>query len=153
MLIGKRQEVSVREVWPLETSFSDWLASDERLELVASEIGVQVENPRRECRDGDFRCDIVGRALGDENHVVIIDNQYNKTDHDHLGKMLTYAAVHSATTGIWISERVSEDHRQVIDWLNSVTPPNASSLIARRRGAQTVMLDNAPASTATALNR
>jgi hypothetical protein len=131
MQIGKREEVSVREVWPLETGFSDWLASDEGLELIATDIGVEVENAKRESSPGDFRCDIVGRALGDENHVVVIENQYNKTDHDHLGKMLTYAAVHSATTGIWISERISEDHRQVIDWLNSVTPPNVNFYLAQ----------------------
>lgn len=131
MRIGRREEVDVREVWPLETSFSDWLASDEGLELIASDIGVAIENPRRECRDGDFRCDIVGHALGDESHVVVIENQYNRTDHDHLGKMLTYAAVHSATTGIWVSERISEDHRQVIDWLNDVTPPNVNFYLAQ----------------------
>ena len=131
MQIGKREEVSVREVWPLETSFSDWLASAEGLELIASDIGVSVEDAQRECSPGDFRCDIVGRALGDENHVVVIENQFNKTDHDHLGKMLTYAAVHSATTGIWISERISDDHRQVIDWLNSVTPPNVNFYLAQ----------------------
>lgn len=131
MQIGKREEVSVREVWALETSFSDWLASTEGLDLIASDIGVSVEDAQRECSPGDFRCDIVGRALGDENHIVVIENQYNKTDHDHLGKMLTYAAVHSATTGIWISEHISKDHRQVINWLNDVTPPSVNFYLAQ----------------------
>lgn len=130
MRISKRQQVSLREVWPLETSFSDWLVSEAGLSLIAEDIGIEVEDPRRECRPGDFRCDVVGHALGDENHVIVIENQYGKTDHDHLGKMLTYAAVHAATTGIWLTERVSEDHRQVIDWLNNITPPNVNFFLA-----------------------
>lgn len=130
MRISKRQQVSLREVWPLETSFSDWLVSEAGLSLIAEDIGVEVEDPKRECHPGDFRCDIVGHALGDENHIIVIENQYGKTDHDHLGKMLTYAAVHAATTGIWLTERVSEDHRQVIDWLNNITPPNVNFFLA-----------------------
>lgn len=130
MRISKRQQVSLREVWPLETSFSDWLVSEAGLSLIAEDIGIEVEDPRRECRPGDFRCDVVGHALGDESHVIVIENQYGKTDHDHLGKMLTYAAVHAATTGIWLTERVSEDHRQVIDWLNNITPPNVNFFLA-----------------------
>ena len=121
----------MKEVWAKETDFSDWLASPMGLELIASDIGVEIENARRECSPGDFRCDIVGHQLGDENHAIVIENQYNKTDHDHLGKMLTYAAVHDATTGIWISERISDDHRQAIDWLNSITPANVNFYLAQ----------------------
>ena len=133
IIISKRQSVELREIWPREIDFSDWLASEAGLKMIASYIGIEVEDARRESSPGDFRCDIVGHKLGDENHVVVIENQYNKTDHDHLGKMLTYAAVHDATTGIWISERVSDDHRQVIDWLNSVTPANVNFYLAQIR--------------------
>lgn len=126
MKISKRREVDLREIWSKETEFSDWLASEVGLDLIASDIGIEVENARRESALGDFRCDIVGHELGDEKHRIVIENQYNKTDHDHLGKMLTYAAVHDATTGIWISERVSDDHRPAIDWLNSITPANVN---------------------------
>lgn len=131
MRISKRREVAPKEIWSKETEFSAWLASEDGLELIASDIGIEVENARTECAPGDFRCDIVGNALGDENHRIVIENQYGKTDHDHLGKMLTYAAVHDATTGIWISERVSDDHRQVIDWLNSITPSNVNFFLAQ----------------------
>lgn len=125
MLIGRRERIlDIRQVWRRESEFSDWLATDEGIAFIGEELGLEIENLVRESRPGDYPCDIVGNLLGDENHVVVIENQYGKTNHDHLGKLLTYAAVHQAMTGIWVSESISDDHRQVIDWLNENTPPN-----------------------------
>ncbi len=130
--IGKRERVAdLREIWPKETDFSDWLVTEDGLTLIAEDIGIEVEDPQRESRPGDFACDIVGHALGDENHVVVVENQFGKTNHDHLGKLLTYASMHSAMTGIWLAEHVSDDHRKVIDWLNDNTPPSISFYLAR----------------------
>lgn len=127
MLIGKKTRVQdVRTVWKKENDFSDWLVTEDGMSLLSEELGIEVENLRREVRAGDYPCDIVGNLLGDEHHVVVIENQYGKTDHDHLGKLLTYAAVHKAMTGIWISETISDDHRKVIDWLNENTPDNVN---------------------------
>lgn len=127
MRIEKRQQVkNLREIWPTEMGFSDWLASSDGIELIAEDIGIAIEDPKRERRVGDFPCDIVARLVGDEDHVVVIENQFNKTDHDHLGKLITYAAVNEAFTAIWVSEKVSDDHRKAIDWLNDNTPPQVS---------------------------
>ena len=127
MDIGKRTQVkNLRAIWPTEPDFSDWLATEAGLELITEDIGISLENARLESRPGDYPADIVGNALGDGNHVVVIENQFGKTDHDHLGKLLTYAAMHSAMTGIWISEHISDDHRTVIDWLNENTPTHVS---------------------------
>ncbi len=127
MQIGRKTAVeNMREIWPTEPRFSDWLVTDEGLALIADEIGIQIENPRRESRPGDFPCDVVGNLQGEESHIVVIENQFGRTDHDHLGKLLTYAAMHSAMTGIWIAERASDDHRKVVDWLNDNTPPSVS---------------------------
>ena len=137
MKISKRIPVTnLRSIWPKETDFSDWLVTEDGLELVADDIGIQVEDPQRECRPGDFPCDIVGHVLGDEDHKVVIENQFGRTDHDHLGKLLTYAAAHSATTAIWITEEVSDDHRKVIDWLNDNTPPSISLYLAQLKAYQ-----------------
>lgn len=134
MNIGRRQRVeNLRAIWPKETDFSDWLATEDGLALLAEDIGIEIEEPKRECRPGDFPCDVVGRKVGDENHVVVIENQFGKTNHDHLGKLLTYAAMNSAMTGIRLSEVVSDDHRQVIDWLNNITPPQVSFYLAEIR--------------------
>lgn len=131
MEISRRSPVPLREIWPLETDFSDWLVSDGGIAMIAEDIGVTIENPRRECRPGDFPCDIVAQLQGDEDHVVIIENQYGKTNHDHLGKLITYAATNDATTAIWISETLADDHRKAVDWLNEVTPINVNIYLAR----------------------
>lgn len=145
MNIGKRQRVeNLREIWGKETDFSDWLARKDGLALIAEDIGIEIEEPHRECRPGDYPCDIVGRKVGDENHTVVIENQFGKTNHDHLGKLLTYAAMNSATTGIWLSEFVSDDHRRVIDWLNDNTPPQVSFYLAEIKAYRIGDSDVAP---------
>lgn len=142
MKIGTRRQVKdLRRIWPTEPDFSNWLAKEDGLSLIAEDIGIEIENARRESRPGDYPADIVGHALGDENHVIVIENQFGKTNHDHLGKLLTYAAMHSAMTGIWISEHVSEDHRKVIDWLNDNTPPDVSLFLAQLKAYQ---IDDSP---------
>lgn len=132
MKIGRRTQITnLRQVWPTEPDFSDWLVTEDGLALISEDIGVFVEDARRESRPGDYPADVVGHALGDENHVIVIENQFGKTNHDHLGKLLTYAAMHSAMTGIWISEHISNDHRKVIDWLNENTPSHVSLYLAQ----------------------
>lgn len=142
MLIGKRERVEdVRSVWRREPDFSDWLVTEDGASLLAEELGLEIENLHRESRPGDFPCDISGNLLGDENHIVVIENQYGKTNHDHLGKLLTYAAVHKAMTGIWISESISDDHRQVIDWLNENTPTTVNLYLV---GLKLYRIGNSP---------
>jgi hypothetical protein len=127
MLIGKRRRVQdIRLVWKQENDFSDWLVTEDGISLLAEELGLELENLVRESSTGIYRCDIVGNLLGEEQHIVVIENQYGRTNHDHLGKLLTYAAAHKAMTGIWISESISDEHRQVIDWLNENTPTNVN---------------------------
>jgi hypothetical protein len=133
--------MNLRSIWPTEPQFSDWLAQDDGLALIAEDIGINIEDARRESRPGDYPADIVGHALGDEKHIIVIENQFGKTNHDHLGKMLTYAAMHSAMTGIWISEHVSPDHRKVIDWLNDNTPSHVSFYLAQLKAYR---IDDSP---------
>lgn len=129
--IGKRKPVvNLRELWPKEVYFSDWLATQEGIELLATDLEVEIENPRREAKGANFPCDIVATLLGDEKHIVVIENQFGRTNHEHLAKLLTYAAAHKAMTGIWIAEEAADDHRQVIDWLNENTPDSIMLYLA-----------------------
>ncbi len=134
MEIGKRAVLStIREIWPKEPEFSDWLSTEAGVELLAQDLGIEIENARREAKGANFSCDIVGNLIGDEKHIVVIENQFGRTNHDHLAKLLTYAAAHKAMTGIWIAEEAADDHRQVIDWLNENTPENISLFLVEVR--------------------
>lgn len=75
---------------------------------------------------------------------MVIENQFGRTDHDHLGMFLTYASVHRAMTGVWIAEQASDDHRQVIDWLNENTPPEVNLYLAELKAFRIGESDPAP---------
>lgn len=131
MAIGKRMPVNdIKTIWKKEPEFSQWLASPDGLELLAQDLEIQIENPKLEAKGSNFSCDIVANLVGEEKHVVVIENQFGRTDHDHLGKLMTYAATHKAMTGIWITEEAAEDHREAVDWLNENTPVTISFYLA-----------------------
>lgn len=115
---GKKKILSVRDYWSREDiNFTPWLSKEieylnDALNLSINPIGI--EQPA-----GSFSIDIL--AEDEFNNKVIIENQYNKTDHDHLGKMLTYLAYHEAKTAIWICEEPRPEHEKVITWLNENT--------------------------------
>lgn len=100
MNIGKLESVPVRELWKHEEKgFSAWLADN--LDVLSNAIAVQLSDPKKEQLAGDFQCDLV--AEDDSGDPVIIENQLEGTNHDHLGKVLTYLTNLNAKTAIWIS--------------------------------------------------
>ncbi len=124
--LGRLEEVELREIWPNEAKdFTPWLAN-EGLDLLVREIGIDdIYDPIQEAKVGDkLAVDILADAGPDGK--VIIENQYGKTDHDHLGKIITYAADYDAKIVIWIFEEIKKEHKQAIDWLNHTTTENRS---------------------------
>lgn len=120
--LGKIENVEIRKVWHLETEFSDWLAQGDRLEELGEAVGIDLIDAKREEGVGDFSADILAVEDGTDRKVII-ENQYGRTNHDHLGKLITYASGTGAKTIIWVVEEAREEHRSAIQWLNEVSGP------------------------------
>lgn len=113
-------DIDPRAIWPHEArDFTPWLA--ENLIFLAKPLNMDLELEATEKRVGDFRADIVCRNRMDDTRVVI-ENQLDQSNHQHLGKVLTYAAGLDAATIIWIAKRFRAEHREVLNWLNRNTP-------------------------------
>ena len=118
MSIGELKRIDPREVWDNEGTFSDGLADN--LGRVGDKLHMSLERSEREKSIGRYSADIICHdSLNDVS--VVIENQFTKTDHDHLGKMITYAGGVSAKVVIWVSPYFHEEHRAAIEWLNEVS--------------------------------
>jgi hypothetical protein len=119
MKLGRLTPVKLQDCFPHEAHhFTPWLAKAENLEELGRAVDLDLELEGIEVSVGPYYADILAT---DGNTKVVIENQYSRTDHDHLGKMLTYAAGLQAQVAIWIAERFTEEHRQAVDYLNEVT--------------------------------
>lgn len=119
--IGKLIEVDVRELWKHEQyDFSNWLAKDANLEYLNEILGLTLTDVDKEVYVGPYRCDLVAK---DETSgiTIIIENQLEGTNHDHLGKIITYASGLGAKVMVWIVKEAKEEHRAAIEWLNNNT--------------------------------
>ncbi len=125
MELSRLTKLPLRTIWKHEAiDFTKWLASDENLELLSETIGIELLNAQTEVGVGQFHVDILAE---DENgHKVVIENQIEPTNHDHLGKLITYASGLAAEVVIWIVSRAREEHEQAINWLNDNTTERAN---------------------------
>lgn len=123
--LGKLQRVDLREVWDNESrSFTPWLALPENISLLGESIGLELEVQAQERSIGPFRADIVCKDLGTDK-TVLIENQIEMTDHNHLGQLLTYAAGLDAAVVVWIAKEFAAEHRAALDWMNERMAGNA----------------------------
>jgi len=119
--LARLQKVDLRDIWVSEASnFTPWLATEENLELLSETLDIDLELEAQEKDVGPFRADILCRDT-DNGQWVLIENQLERTDHTHLGQLLTYASGLQAVTIIWISAKFTEEHRSTLDWLNEIT--------------------------------
>ena len=121
MKLSKLEKVDLREVWKHEAlDFTNWLAQSENLELLSDEIGIDISLIQTEASVGNFNVDILAE---EENtgRKIVIENQLEPTNHDHLGKIITYASGFDAEIIVWIVKSVRDEHKQAIDWLNEHT--------------------------------
>lgn len=119
--LGRLKKVDLRDAWSSEAKdFTPWLAQEENLSLLGEVIGVELELESQEKNVGPFRADILCKDTVTGNWVLI-ENQLERTDHQHLGQLLTYAAGLKAVTIVWIARQFTEEHRAALDWLNEHT--------------------------------
>lgn len=117
--LGVIERVDLREVWPDEAQdFTPWLA--ENLDKLGEALGLDLEFREREAPVGPFSLDVLAHDR-DSDRPVIIENQLEPTDHDHLGKLLTYAAAYEAYAVVWLACDFRYEHYQALDWLNQRT--------------------------------
>lgn len=119
--LGRLERVELRAAWLSESSdFTPWLARPENLEVLANSIGIELELEAQERNVGPFRADLLCKSV-ESGHWVLIENQLERTDHTHLGQLLTYASGLQAVTIVWVAARFTEEHRATLDWLNEIT--------------------------------
>lgn len=126
MNIGKLKEVDIRNLWKHEQyDFSEWLSQSENIKLLDDVLGLTLTDITKEAYVGSYRCDIFAK---DESSgiKVIIENQLEASNHDHLGKIITYASGLDAEVIVWIVKQAKEEHRSAIEWLNNNTNSNVN---------------------------
>ncbi|MBR6066412.1 MAG: DUF4268 domain-containing protein [Bacteroidales bacterium] len=123
--LGKMTRIyDLRSIWPHEANdFTKWLAQEDNLSLLGETIGTDIELEERESAVGNFNVDIFAKEIGTKRKIII-ENQLEDTNHDHLGKLITYASGKDAEIIIWIVKRARDEHKQAIEWLNQHTDSN-----------------------------
>ena len=126
MKLGKLQEIDIRKVWQHEQyDFSKWLAGEENIQELGDTLNLSLTDVETEKFVGNYRCDILCK---DEltGKVVLIENQLESTNHDHLGKIITYASGLDASVVVWIVASARQEHASAIEWLNKHTDDDLS---------------------------
>ena len=126
MELGKLKEVDIRKVWQHEQyDFSNWLAKEDNINQLGDTLNLSLTDVETEKFVGSYRCDIICKdEITGKN--VLIENQLEPTNHDHLGKIITYASGLDASVIIWIVEAAKEEHSSAIEWLNKHTDEDVS---------------------------
>ncbi len=121
-VLGRLEPVDLRDIWVdgEAASFTPWLARPENLAVLGEALSIDLELEAQERSVGPFRADILCKDV-DTDRWVLIENQLERTDHSHLGQLLTYASGLEAATIVWIAKQFTEEHRSTLDWLNKIT--------------------------------
>tara|TARA_R110001606_G_scaffold397596_1_gene574552 strand:+ start:711 stop:1643 length:933 start_codon:yes stop_codon:yes gene_type:complete len=118
-MLGEIKKVQLRKIWKNEAyDFTPWLS--ENIDQIGEAIGIELEFEDKEVSVGPYSADILAKDAGTDKFVVI-ENQLEKTNHDHLGKCITYASVLDASAVIWIASKFTDEHKKALDWLNDHT--------------------------------
>jgi len=130
-ILSKLKKVDLRDVWGHEAlDFTNWLAQQENLDALSEEIGVDIKWLKTEANVGKYSVDILAEEEA-SGRKIIIENQLEDTNHDHLGKIITYASGYDAEIIIWIVRNVRDEHQKAIEWLNEHTDEKISFFLIK----------------------
>ena len=116
-MVEKITRVPLRDVWAHEAvDFTPWLL--ENLDFLNDALPFDLIEAEREQAAGTSWVDVVAKDA--DGGIVVIENQLGTSDHDHLGKILTYLAAYGAQRAIWIVREARQEHVQAINWLNEL---------------------------------
>ncbi len=115
-MVSRLTKQKIRDIWKTEDKeFTPWLVQN--IALLNEDLGLNIQDPESEKKLDTFKVDIVAE---DDQGKVVIENQFEKSDHDHLGKLLTYISnVENTKKAIWIVEDAKPEHHRAIEWLNA----------------------------------
>ena len=129
--LSRLKKIDLRKAWKHEAyDFTNWLSKDGNIDLLSNEIGVGINIIEKEASVGRFNVDILAEETT-TNKNIIIENQLEKTDHDHLGKLITYASGIDAEIIIWLVKNSQEEHQQAVEWLNERTNNDLNFFLAQ----------------------
>ena len=115
MSIGQLTRVPLRDVWRHEAhDFTKWMV--DAIDLIGESVGLRIVDAESERSTGNFSVDIVAKLQ--DGSPIIIENQLEKSNHDHLGKLLTYLAAVDAKAAIWVVAEPRQEHIAAVVWLN-----------------------------------
>ncbi|MBE0504020.1 MAG: DUF4268 domain-containing protein [Desulfuromonadales bacterium] len=140
-MVGKLAQVALREIWRHEAlDFTSWLADN--FDILKEQLGLDLTFEQREKAVGSFSADILAKDVA--GRLVVIENQLERTDHDHLGKVLTYLANLDAKVAIWISSDPRPEHITTIDYLNEIAPTDTEFYLIKLQAYKIGSSDPAP---------
>ncbi len=135
--IGKLQRVPLRDVWRHEAyDFTQWL--QQNIDILNDALDLNLITADREQPAGSFSIDLV--AEDEDGTTYVIENQLEKSDHDHLGKLITYLTARTARGGIWIVSDPRPEHVTAMSWLNESA--NADFYLVK---VEAVRIEDSPA--------
>ena len=121
MKIGTLIEVDIRDLWKHEQyDFSNWIAKEENTAYLNDILGLTLVDMNKEAYVGSYRCDLIAVDETDGTKIMI-ETQLEASNHDHLGKIITYASGLDAQVIVWIVKQAREEHRSAVEWLNNNT--------------------------------
>jgi len=130
-VLSRLTEVHLREVWGHEAlDFTNWLALEENINLLSEAIGIDIKPIQTEAGVGRFNVDLLAEEEA-TGRKIIIENQLENTNHDHLGKIITYVSGYDAEIIIWIVREFREEHQRAVEWLNEHTDENISFFLLK----------------------